>query len=728
MTHSDLPLTRDLVLVGGGHSHALVLRMWGMAPLAGVRLTVINPGPTAPYSGMLPGFVAGHYPREALDIDLVQLARFAGARLVLGSATAINPQTKQIHLPGRPAIAYDVASVDIGITSDMPALAGFGEHARPAKPLGAFATAWEAFRDGTGPARIACIGGGVAGVELILAMAHALRQQNRLAQATLIDAGAALSALGPRSIARLQKALRAQQVTVLENAPLAEVTATGLRLQDGREIASDFTVGAAGARPYDWLRDTGLTHHEGALVVTDRLQTSDPDIFASGDCAHMAFAPRPKAGVFAVRQAPVLFHNLRAALSGGRMRRYRPQADYLKLISMGSKTALADRGSRSYAGPLLWHLKDRIDRRFMAKFAALPVMAPPALPQPHAKGLADALGDKPLCGGCGSKVGRGSLRHGIGAHAGAARDDVTPLPGDDAAQLRTGEVTQVLSTDHLRAFTNDPFTMTRISAQHALNDIWAMGAQPQAATLTLILPRQSPALLQRQLAEIMAAADQEMAAAGVAIVGGHTSIGAELTVGFTLTGLCDRAPITLSGARPGDHLILTKPIGSGTILAAEMSGQARGRWVAGALETMCQSQRKAAQILAEEAHAMTDVTGFGLLGHLQGLCAASGLGAQIRFEAVPKLRGAAELAIAGVRSSLFAENAALLPQIQATGARALLFDPQTSGGLLACVAPEQSEMLLTRLRAQGYRAAEIGVMRGPGDGIILRDPPSPPPR
>ena len=323
MTHSDLPLTRDLVLVGGGHSHALVLRMWGMAPLAGVRLTVINPGPTAPYSGMLPGFVAGHYPREALDIDLVQLARFAGARLVLGAATAIDPQTKQIHLPGRPAIAYDVASVDIGITSDMPALAGFGEHARPAKPLGAFATAWEAFRDGTGPARIACIGGGVAGVELILAMAHALRQQNRLAEATLIDAGAALSALGPRSIARLQKALRAQQVTVLENAPLAEVTATGLRLQDGREIASDFTVGAAGARPYGWLQDTGLTHHEGALVVTDRLQTSDPDIFASGDCVHMAFAPRPKAGVFAVRQAPVLFHNLRAALSGGRMRRYR---------------------------------------------------------------------------------------------------------------------------------------------------------------------------------------------------------------------------------------------------------------------------------------------------------------------------------------------------------------------------------------------------------------------
>ena len=117
---------------------------------------------------------------------------------------------------------------------------------------------------------------------------------------------------------------------------------------------------------------------------------------------------------------------------------------------------------------------------------------------------------------------------------------------------------------------------------------------------------------------------------------------------------------------------------------------------------------------------MTDVTGFGLLGHLQGICEASRLGAEIRIDAIPMLRGAAELAEAGVRSSLFAENAALLPQIETTGARSLLFDPQTSGGLLACVAPEQAEILLNRLRGAGYRAAEIGVMGAPGTGIVLR--------
>ncbi|MFB1025100.1 MAG: bifunctional NADH dehydrogenase FAD-containing subunit/selenide, water dikinase SelD, partial [Octadecabacter sp.] len=124
---TTIPYTRDLVLVGGGHTHALVLRSWGMNPLPGVRLTVINPGPTAPYSGMLPGFVAGHYTRDELDIDLVQLARFAGARLIAGKATAIDPVGKTITVLGRPDIAYDVAAIDVGITSEMPRLAGFAD-------------------------------------------------------------------------------------------------------------------------------------------------------------------------------------------------------------------------------------------------------------------------------------------------------------------------------------------------------------------------------------------------------------------------------------------------------------------------------------------------------------------------------------------------------------------------------------------------------------------------
>ncbi|KAB2877454.1 MAG: bifunctional NADH dehydrogenase FAD-containing subunit/selenide, water dikinase SelD, partial [Albidovulum sp.] len=185
----QIPLTRDLVLIGGGHTHALVLRMWGMRPLPGVRLTLISPEPAAAYSGMLPGHVAGHYPREALQIDLVRLARHAGARLILGRAEGIDRAAGRIRVQGRPAVAYDVASIDIGITSDMPALTGFAANAVPAKPLDAFADAWEAFAGraarGEAAPRVAVIGGGVAGVELALAAHHRLGPG---AEVTVIEA------------------------------------------------------------------------------------------------------------------------------------------------------------------------------------------------------------------------------------------------------------------------------------------------------------------------------------------------------------------------------------------------------------------------------------------------------------------------------------------------------------------------------------------------------------
>ena len=717
MNDPHLPLTRDLVLIGGGHTHALVLRKWGMLPLPGARLTVINPTPTAAYSGMLPGFIAGHYSRDELDIDLVKLARFAGARVILGAATGIDTSARQVQVPGRPPIAYDVASIDVGITCEMPNLPGFAAHGVPAKPLGIFAAKWDSFRLGEAPAHIAVIGGGVAGVELVLAMAHALRKRGRLAQATLIDSAEALAALGQSARTKLRTALTAQSVTLIENAEIASIEPDHIRLKDGREVLSDFTTGAAGARAYDWIGKSGLTQTDGYITVNAQLQSSDPAVFAAGDCAHLSHAPRPKAGVFAVRQAPVLFDNLQAALSGGDLRPYKPQKEYLKLISLGEKSALAERFGRSLSGPLMWRWKDHIDQTFMTRFRDLPQMEQPALPSYHTLGMAEALGDKPMCGGCGAKVGRNALRAALAPMPDSARDDITPLPGDDAALLTTGGVQQVISSDHLRAFCADPELMTRIAAVHALGDIWAMGAEPQAATANLILPRMSPQLQERTLREIMQAASGVMRDAGAEIVGGHTSLGDELTIGFTVTGLCPQAPITLAGATPGDLLILTKPIGSGVIMAAEMAGQATGAWVTAALAQMARPQAKAANIL-QGAHAMTDVTGFGLYGHLAGICEASGVGAELHFDSIPLMQGAGHLAAQGVRSSLFADNQRLAPGFQTAGAQDLLFDPQTAGGLLAAVAAQDAEELVRTLHQAGEAAAVIGaVTKGAGISV-----------
>ena len=709
MRSAPLPLTHDLVLIGGGHTHALVLRRWGMSPLPGARLTLINPGPTAAYSGMLPGHVAGHYTRDDLDIDLVRLARFAGARLIVGAATGIDLGARRIEVPGRPPVAFDVCSLDAGITSEMPALPGFAAHGVPAKPLGRLAQAWRAFLDGKGATDVAVIGGGVAGAELAMAMAHALAARGRKGRVSLIERAEALSALTPGARRKMRDAVAAQGIDLIEGAEIAAVEADAVLLAGGRRIASSFTAGAAGARPHDWIAQTGLALQDGFVTVDATLRSSDPAVFAAGDCAHLGFDPRPKAGVYAVRQAPVLFDNLCAALTGGAMRRYRPQTDYLKLISLGGKKALAERSGLSLAAPLMWRWKDRIDRRFMARFRDLPAMDDAALPTVHTQGLIEALGDKPLCGGCGAKVGRDALRGALSTLDANSRDDIVPLPGDDAALLHTGGARQVLTADHLRAFSDDPVTMARIAAVHALGDIWAMGAAPQAATATVILPRLSPALQERTLTEIMAAASDVMRAAGAEIVGGHTSIGDEMTIGFGVTGLCEADPITLADGQTGDALILTRPLGTGVIMAGEMAGLAKGAWVAGALAQMSTAQGDAARLLAG-AHAMTDVTGFGLAGHLSGLCEASGTGAVLDLDAVPLLDGALDLAAEGVRSSLFAGNRALAPQLPEGGKADLLYDPQTAGGLLAAVAPDQAEALVAALRAAGHRAAIIGAL------------------
>jgi selenide, water dikinase len=711
---SEFPVVKDLVLIGGGHAHALVLRMWAMRPLAGVRVTVINPAPIAPYTGMLPGHIAGHYTRDEIMIDLVRLARFAGARVILDRVVGIDRDAKQVILAGRPAISYDVACIDIGISSDLPEVTGYDAHGVAAKPLGDYAARWQEFivRDLPSP-NVVVIGAGVGGVELALASAHRLGGR---AKVTLLQRSAeVLPNIGAGARAALRDHLTAAGVEVLIEAEPAEIKAQSVTLQDGRSLASDFTLAVAGGRPQAWLSQIGVETHAGFITVGPSLQSSDPAIFAAGDCAHLGFAPRPKAGVFAVREAPILLHNLRSALAEkGRMRPYRPQRDYLKLISTGGQAAVADKWGLRLEGAWLWRWKDQIDRKFMAKFADYPSMTRP-LPAIAAAGLAEAMGPKPLCGGCGAKLGAADLSAALAAVPPPTRAEVISGRGDDAAILATPTGVQVLSTDHLRAFSNDARLMARIAALHAMGDVWAMGAQAQVALAQVTLPPLSPQKGGEMLAEIMTAAAEVFTQAGADIVGGHSSIGAELTIGFTVTGIAQRA-VTKGGAQAGDVLLLTKPIGTGTVMAAEMAmtrlpDALLGEAVAATFAAMCQSNGAASARLADIAHAMTDVTGFGLGGHLLEILDASQCAARLDAAAIPLLPAAKALAAAGVASSLAPANrAASIGRITGSDSpiKALLYDPQTAGGLLAVLPRDQAQSALQDLQAMGYQAAIIG--------------------
>ncbi len=713
---NTLPLTRELLLIGGGHTHALVLRLWGKNPLPGVRVTVINPEPTAPYSGMLPGFVAGHYQRDELDIDLVRLARFANARLIVGRVVHLNPKLRQATLDNGRVLDFHVAALDVGITSEMAALPGFSEFAVPAKPLGRFASLWDSFRAKCArqdaPPKVVVIGGGVAGVELAMAMAHALEKiAGAKPEVTLIERSEILPVLKTSRQDFFRARLADCSVRVLEHTNITAIEKSAVILADKPPIAADFVVGAAGARAQDWLKNTGLTLENGFVVVDETLRSvNQPAIFAVGDCAHLSHAPRPKAGVFAVREAPILFANLRAALSSGKMQAFHPQSDYLKLISLGGKLALADKWWVMFRGPKVWQLKNRIDRTFMDQFSSLKPMQAAKIPEIVADGVVETIGDIVPCGGCGSKLGSQILNPILGKLPPPKREDVLSAPGDDAAILAGPNGSfQVISTDHLRAFTNDPALMARITAIHALGDIWAMGAKPLSALCNITLPRLSQELQQQWLAEIMQATQDVFTGEGTEIIGGHSSSGAELCIGLTVTGLRDQQPIGKAGAKPGDKLILTKPIGTGVILAAEMVLKARGEWVAAAFDSMARPQSVAAKVLSQ-ANAMTDITGFGLAGHLAELADASGVGYKLDLNAIPLLDGAVELAAMGIQSSLFAENRANVGELAPPkDARFdLLFDPQTAGGLLAAVPAEQVKDLINKIRKLNCDAYVIG--------------------
>ena len=327
-------------------------------------------------------------------------------------------------------------------------------------------------------------------------------------------------------------------------------------------------------------------------------------------------------------------------------------------------------------------------------------------------------GGAPHCGGCGAKVGASGLAAVLTDLAQEFPDNCLQSDqADDAAVLPLQHPGPILqSLDVLRSLVADPWLMGRIAANHALSDLYACGAQPRSALAAVTLPFARDDLLQRELRQVLAGALHEFSHVGCSLIGGHSMQGPEMQVGFALSGQAmqpERGLLSKRGACVGDVLILSKSLGTGVLFAAHMQQQADGRDVALSLEMMLQSNIRAAELaLASGARGCTDITGFGLLGHLLEML-GPGQGATLQLANLPALPGALDHLGATRRSSGHAANAAsaagALQAGSATGSARveLLFDPQTSGGLLVAVSPEVQEQFCGELHQAGYTAAAI---------------------
>lgn len=387
------PIIKDLVLVGGGHSHAIVLRMFGMKLLPGVRLTLITPALDTPYSGMLPGHIAGFYTHDECHIDLYKLANFAHAQLYLDKVIGLDLENHKVICANRPAVNFDVLSVDIGSTPATISVAGAAEYAIPAKPVTKLLEHWynllqSVAQNPQQKINLAIVGGGAGGVELALSMQthlqkilvanqqpiqnleiHLFQRHQEILPHHHASVGRQLKQILTSRGIKLHLGESVSQIASL-NAEILKV-----RCESGLKVECQKVFWVTQASAPDWLKTTGLgTDEKGFILVEDTLQSqTHPQVFAAGDIATMINHPRPKAGVFAVRQGKPLFENLQRILLGKPLKPYKPQQQYLSLIGTGDQRAIANKGAFTLPPhPLLWCWKDWIDRRFMERFDKLP--------------------------------------------------------------------------------------------------------------------------------------------------------------------------------------------------------------------------------------------------------------------------------------------------------------------------------------------------------------------
>ncbi len=733
---NEQPLITELILIGGGHSHLSVIKQLGMRAIPGLRVTVISKDIHTPYSGMMPGLIAGHYQYDDAHIDLRKLCQLAGIRLFHSEVTGVDLDLQQVFCHNRAPLRYDWLSINSGSQPDLNHISGARSAGIAIKPISLFLDHWqqlmERLKSQPRPFKLTIVGGGAASVEVALAIRYQLQHSlgsdaDQFAIELLCGTEQLLPTHNPRVRQAIKQQLTAKNIQLTLHCKVLEAKSIGdkteLIISDGSRLLTDDVIWAVSAGSPQWPVKTGLAcDQRGFISVNKYLQSiSHPNVFAAGDIAHFSPQPLAKSGVYAVRDGQFLAHNLRRAIAGQSLKPYHPQRRFLSLLMTGDKAAIASRGALSIRGQWVWRWKDYIDRRFMQRFRNITINNP--APHSHNPRATEQPALNTMrCGGCGAKIGNTVLRRviaklNIDHHSQQNPDIVIGLNSpDDAAVINPPAGKQWLQTvDYFRAFIDDPYLLGKIATNHCLSDIYAMGATPHSALAIVTVPYASEQLVEDTLLQLMSGAVDALNEQHTTLIGGHSSEGAELAFGLSVNGIIDQGQLLTKGAlREGQQLILTKPLGTGTLLAANSEGQAEGLWIENALMQMQVSNRQAAAIIhRHQASACTDITGFGLMGHLLEMLSAGSMAATLKLQQLPLLDGAIDCVKRGWLSSLQPDNLQAEKQIVNSQefvqhpSYPLLFDPQTSGGLLAAVPADKAAQCIKDLRAADCPHAEV---------------------
>ena len=714
-----------VVLLGVGHTNAHVLRMWKMKPLDNAQLVCVSNFPQATYSGMMPGVLAGQYEPSAMQIDLVRLCASAGARLIIGEVTGIDHEQQELLFRDRPSLSFDALSIGIGSRPSFSGVELSKDNAIIAvKPMQTFL---ERFRKKMldvsatrKTVKIAIVGGGIGSIEIALCLDERLKKSPASlglessscdAEITLVTGGQRVGAgLLESTQDRVAAQFNHRDIKTSTGSRVSSVQSDHLMLKNGTSVHADLVIWATSAVAPDLLGKLDLeTDEKGFVATRPTLQAVTSDrIFAVGDSGTIVGNNLVKAGVYAVRQGPILWDNIRRLLWCRKLVDYVPQQGFLKLVNTADGNAIAEYKGRSFYAKWCWWLKDRIDVKFMKMYQNYTPMEM-VLEKPDAE-------DVMRCLGCGGKIGSQLLGQVLDELEVPPHEDVViglENP-DDAAVVKTHGGSVTVTTDFFASPMDDPYLVGRIAMLNSASDCCVMGAQPTAALAIVQLPLGHPRAQLQVMRELMAGSIEELKKMNATIVGGHSIEGPRMTIGFTILGKQLTDPKTKGMLQVGDRLVLTKPIGTGVLLAALMQGKLPGSAYQPLVDAMLQSNYISLRLILEHhVSGITDVTGFGLAGHLAEMLKASGKSAEIKMADVAVLPECQTLIEAGIESTLAPDNRYVAEKVNLEGdvdslRIASLFDPQTSGGLLFGISEDRTESVLKFLANEGF-----------GDSVVI---------
>ena len=704
-----------------------------MGRFKNARVTLINPQVEQLYSSMVPGLIMKRFNYDESSIDLMQLTQFSDCRFYKDTLISVNPKQKFIKCEKRGRIDFDILSLSTGSVTKK--IASFGNsNFTYLKPFDTFISTFETwiktFDHNKNQLRIGIIGGGVAAVEIISAVAKRIqnyidlkKNPPKLEIFLITKEESPFSSFGEQMKKQCIKVLSDYKVTILPNFFADKLEENRVFSNTGSSIQLDFGIIATGPSPQAWIKNSGLELcNQGFIRVgRDLSSIGFENIFATGDVASLPNCFKlSKSGVVAVRQGKILATNIQKALDGKKLLFYKPQRLWLSLIGTGEQKAILNYGSFATRGSIFFHLKDVIDRKFISKFKSFNKKM--AQTEKHQY----KSSEKERCGGCGSKVGSEILRSVLKEFL---EDPVFPnidkMDEDAGIFLNSSGDLNLQTIDGFRQLIDEPYNMGLITSYHSVSDITAMGGTPKTALALVGVPLNDEKLMKNDFRLALRGILTALKSQSVDLIGGHTNESEYLSLALAITGSAQKSKIIKKNTiKPGNRIILTQPIGAGVIFAGLMDGLTKGKWIYGVISEITRDRPSLLDTVSRFANACTDVTGFGLTGHLVEMTREASYGIRVNLEKIPFFEGAAELSKSKVRSSLYPQNIKTAHEVTSKVMHdpryELCFDPQTAGGLLLSVDEELSDSCIRTLQTLGYNETrEIGSVVNNQKGVKI---------